>query len=84
MSDTRLLSIPDFNKLTPKQMRKFNKYFDKLSNKKLDKIMYSYKDNNRIAIDNAILDVFDVGFNIDNVRLWLCKEYTINGGKMPM
>lgn len=84
LSGVMPLCVPDFNKLSRTKIRQLNDIFDKFSNVKFDIIMNLWKDENRIALDNSILnDVFDVDFDLTTLRKQLCKEYTINGGKIP-
>ena len=82
-SRTSLQSMPvlDFAKLRSVQLDKLSKTFDTYKSEPLLAIKNMYKDDTRIAIDGAVSDVLGIGEPLDDLRIRLSMEPSINDGK---
>ncbi len=83
-SRTAILSllVPDFNTFDPKKLRLYNSLFDKYRYEKLLPICQLHRDSTRKKIDNELADILDIDINLDDLRLRLCSEPSISGGKL--
>ena len=72
--------VIDFAKLRHGQLNKLTRIFDKYKKSQLLAIKDLYKDENRIALDSAILNVFGIEEPLDDLRIRLAREPSINGG----
>ena len=83
-SRTSLQQMPvlDFTKLHRTQVNRLNKIFDKYKSKPLLAIRYMYRDETRIALDKEVADVLGIHEPLDDLRIRLSREPSINGGQM--
>ena len=64
-------------------LERLGSIYDEFATRRLDRIMNLWRDDVRIAMDNAVLEVLGLEADLDYIRKHLCAEPTMNGGKMP-
>lgn len=85
LSDTKLIPVPDFTIMKKSVLSNFDTCFDEMCDIQLDRIMNLWKDDNRKLIDRAVLGALgasDAEAELNELRKALCREPTINGGKL--
>lgn len=75
------LQIPNFQKMTTANLKKFDMIFEKYHNKSLDRVKNLWRDPVRISIDNKICNILDIKVDMDDLRTRFCMEPSISGGK---
>ena len=79
-SRTAILDLPV---LEPASLKALSGTYDEFSTKPFDRIANLWRDETRIAMDNAMLERLGIDANLDYIRLHLCAEPSVNGGKVP-
>ncbi len=75
------LSIPDFTKMTEKDLRSLSNVYDKYHKDELDRIKNLWRDKTRIAIDTEVAKILEIDLDVGDIRIRLCMEPSISGGK---
>ncbi len=60
-------------------LKRLGSIYDEFKNLPLDRMMNLWKDENRIRMDDAILERLGLDINLDYIRKHLCAEPTMNG-----
>lgn len=57
--------------------------FDEFATKQFDRMMNLWRDNTRIAMDDAMLERLGIEADLNYIRKHLCAEPSMNGGGIP-
>lgn len=75
------LSIPSFKKMNKNDLNSMTQIYDEYYKIKLDRIKNLWKDKTRINIDRRVGKILNINLDMDKVRVRLCMEPSISGGK---
>ena len=75
------LPIPDFTKMSKDDLVALSCIYDKYHNIELDRIKNLWKDKTRISLDGEISKIFGFNMDMNDIRIRLCMEPSISGGK---
>ncbi|MDA8001310.1 MAG: hypothetical protein MPL62_08475 [Alphaproteobacteria bacterium] len=73
--------IPDFSAMEKVDLRRLAVAFDRYADNDLDRIKNLWKDGARMSIDGVVDGVLKSGIDLERIRLLLCMEPSIGGGR---
>lgn len=76
------MPVPDFDRLGPAKLGKFDRIFDKYCAEELRPIKRLYDDPVRIAVDEAVCGALGIKGSLDDIRRRLFREPSISGGAL--